>query len=1255
MLFKLNEKFSLNKLERKLNKLKRDPDLFLKDMISNQKEQVQKTIHKVRPVKPSTQNKFTIVSAVYNVGRYLDDYFESIVNQSVSFKDSVFIVCVDDGSTDHSAEIIKKWQKKYPRNIKYIYKENGGQSSARNLGLDCVKTDWVAFTDPDDFFHPNYIKNIDAALQKNNKIKMIVTNMIFYFEDQKIKKDSHPLRYRFYGKTTNFDIKKLENNMNLSVATSVFHMPEIRKNNLKFNPEVKPNFEDGKFIADYMLVVNGEANFLKDSIYYYRKRSDNSSTLDKSWEKPEKFYNVLKYGHLDMLMSYQKRLGHVPLHIQRTVLYDMTWYISYLLNSNAKTDFLTLEQRENFLNLLFKIFQFIDAETIMSFNLAGIWFKQKVGMLGYFKQVEPNFQIAYIENIDRENKQVLVSFFTTLSVDVSYKLNGKDVLPKFYKSTNNTFVGHAFVNENRAWLGYESLDDKLEIYINNKNVRLSLFGKQYHKEISIDTIYERFSYSLSYESNGSWILMDRDSKADDNAEHLYRYIKKNNLKNDIYFALSIESPDWLRLEAEGFNLLDFGSSEFEEKLKHCSKIISSHLNGYVENYFGDFYEYSKKVVFLQHGITKDDLSSWFNVKKSLRCLITATQPEYDSMALDNNYYKLTKKEVVLTGFPRHDALLGSHDNKTILIMPTWRSDIVGKVKGNSDEREVNDDFMQTQYASYWYQFIHSEYLKNLVDKYQYKVLFAPHMNIIPYLDQFEIPSYMNTWVMSDQSDSIQNLFKNSSILITDYSSVAFEMAYLEKPIIYFQFDKDTIFSGNHTYQKGYFEYERDGFGPVVEEVEQVEQALEQILQNDGQPLDEYLTRMQETFKFKDGRCCERVYNAIVALDHEDNSEDLELAHTFLNQAYEFKNYSLVQERAGRLLLHPELTASEKQTVYAKLAESYAQLKDWGALEVLLTEYHNDYYVTKLLATQAQWQEILNIVGHDIIADEYFTLRMSSLFNLNQLEAQRLQHLQIDTLNLSEYENNLSQCYVDYVNQDWESLVVSLENIQSDESIEFYTQDDFAFMHLMTGKHLNQLDLKVIQSLKSEKTDFILQKSLILSELNSADEALKGFALTEKNHGLSYFDLNSLQTYITDLVSKNDWKNLLEKLPECISLYPNEAIFKEHLTRTLGELTLWKDLVQFYKDHALGYSQCSLYFIILAHYRIGEIEEAYSLLVKPTTAFSYEYWLLALEVYMQVGDDEQVIQCLKRMYAIYPEKMKETKDKYNSLSQLFSLN
>uniref|UniRef100_UPI001F3516D2 glycosyltransferase n=1 Tax=Cronobacter sakazakii TaxID=28141 RepID=UPI001F3516D2 len=90
---------------------------------------------------------YTVVSAVYNVGAFLDDYFESFIRQRLKFKKHIQLIMVDDGSTDNSAEIIKRWQKKYPNNITYIYQENAGQSSARNNGLQHVTTEWVTFID----------------------------------------------------------------------------------------------------------------------------------------------------------------------------------------------------------------------------------------------------------------------------------------------------------------------------------------------------------------------------------------------------------------------------------------------------------------------------------------------------------------------------------------------------------------------------------------------------------------------------------------------------------------------------------------------------------------------------------------------------------------------------------------------------------------------------------------------------------------------------------------------------------------------------------------------------------------------------------------------------------------------------------------------------------------------------------------------------------------------------------------------------
>ncbi|EAL5848717.1 capsular biosynthesis protein, partial [Campylobacter coli] len=177
-----------------------------------------------------------------------------------------------------------------------------------------------------------------------------------------------------------------------------------------------------------------------------------------------------------------------------------------------------------------------------------------------------------------------------------------------------------------------------------------------------------------------WLLMDKDYEADDNAEHLYRYIMQNHPEREIVFALRKESLDWERLEKEGFNLVEFGSFEFERIIKKASKVISSHADEYLIRYITP----RQQFIFLQHGVIKDDLSRWLNSKK-INLFITSTRAEYDSIANNYNRYKFGKKEVLLTGLARHDVLLKNNksDTKQILIMPTWRHYLSGLMIGNS--------------------------------------------------------------------------------------------------------------------------------------------------------------------------------------------------------------------------------------------------------------------------------------------------------------------------------------------------------------------------------------------------------------------------------------------------------------------------------------------------------------------------------------------------------------------------------------------
>ena len=289
----------------------------------------------------------------------------------------------------------------------------------------------------------------------------------------------------------------------------------------------------------------------------------------------------------------------------------------------------------------------------MEFGLAGVWLFHKVGMLGMFKQSDPPFQIAYIENIDRERKQFLISYFTYFDQPYSVQADGRDLIPVYAKSVVNKLNEQLFVYEKRLWIPYGDVADnaKINILLNKKAMRISIKGKTFMHGIALNELTGLFTPSEKYLSDGSWLLMDRETKADDNAEHFYRYMMQNHPEQTCYFVLNKTAPDWNRLEQEGFKLVEFGGSEYKRRLRKAEKIISSHLEKHINNYFGDLYEHSKKFVFLQHGVTQNDLSAWFNTKTNLHCFITTATPEYQTIIANPSRYKLTKKRNSVSRLP----------------------------------------------------------------------------------------------------------------------------------------------------------------------------------------------------------------------------------------------------------------------------------------------------------------------------------------------------------------------------------------------------------------------------------------------------------------------------------------------------------------------------------------------------------------------------------------------------------------------------
>ena len=125
--------------------------------------------------------KVSIIIPVYNVEKYIGKCLDSLVNQTL---EDIEIIVVNDGSPDNSQKIIDKYVEKYPNKIKSFIKENGGQGSARNLGLKYAKGKYISFVDSDDWLEKNAIEEMYNEAIKS-KSDIVICDMVDHFNNNK--------------------------------------------------------------------------------------------------------------------------------------------------------------------------------------------------------------------------------------------------------------------------------------------------------------------------------------------------------------------------------------------------------------------------------------------------------------------------------------------------------------------------------------------------------------------------------------------------------------------------------------------------------------------------------------------------------------------------------------------------------------------------------------------------------------------------------------------------------------------------------------------------------------------------------------------------------------------------------------------------------------------------------------------------------------------------------------------------------------
>lgn len=372
-------------------------------------------------------------------------------------------------------------------------------------------------------------------------------------------------------------------------------------------------------------------------------------------------------------------------------------------------------------------------------------------------------------------------------------------------------------------------------------------------KLSVAYVFACFIRIFKPSMRNIWIISERGDDARDNGYFFYKYMTDKHPEIRVYYVIKNSSVDAVKIREK--DRIETNSFRHFILFVLCKVRISSHAWGgdvpKIDYYskLGFYKRTKKKVVFLQHGITKDYQPNlcYPNIKPSL--FICGAKLEFDYI---NTAFRHPKGVVQYTGFARYDRLNEFKTKNQILVMPTFRK----YLQGLNDEEFIKED-----YYVKWQTFLNSPQVAELLKEKDIDLIFYPHYEMQKYVNLFHSDSDRIKIADFNHYD-VQTLLKESKLMITDFSSVFFDFAYMRKPVIFYQFDREMYIKDHYDFTKGYFDYDTMAPGKAVFDENNLIKEFSKILDNDFKVEKEYADRRDKFFTKSDGNNCDRIFEAI---------------------------------------------------------------------------------------------------------------------------------------------------------------------------------------------------------------------------------------------------------------------------------------------------------------------------------------------------------------------------------------------------------
>lgn len=367
-----------------------------------------------------------------------------------------------------------------------------------------------------------------------------------------------------------------------------------------------------------------------------------------------------------------------------------------------------------------------------------------------------------------------------------------------------------------------------------------------------------------YGRKNIWLTFDKLYKGGDCGEYFYRYMRTRKKEVTPYYIIRRDVADGERLTKQGLQPLYYLTWKQRLIYLHASMIFATHSSVHA---FCGFSKWEIRFVqdllkatntCIQHGLSVQDLTTdsnrIINNNKRYYCaspceIENLSRPEYD----------YGQEVLRLTGLARYDGLV-NREQKQILITPTWRAYIaMPAVMGSS--RPYNPEFRQTEYYHVFQKLLENERLKETARRTGYRIIYLLHPILSAQRDDFSVDG--NVEILPATEINYEDILTQSSLMVTDYSGVQFDFAYMRKPIVYFQPPS----LPPHFEESGFF-YEEQGFGEICETVEHLVETLCDYLESGCELKEEYRQREDAFFAFQDHENCRRIFED--AMEYQKN-------------------------------------------------------------------------------------------------------------------------------------------------------------------------------------------------------------------------------------------------------------------------------------------------------------------------------------------------------------------------------------------------